>query len=67
MVFLTAMKELPSTLLLSPIGFHTLATEIWASTSEAFFARAALPALILLAVSGLPTALMVLREPAVRE
>lgn len=67
MVFLTAMKELPSTLLLSPIGFHTLATEIWASTSEAFFARAALPALILLAVSGVPTALMVLREPAARE
>ncbi|HZP25453.1 MAG TPA: iron ABC transporter permease [Dehalococcoidia bacterium] len=67
MVFLTAMKELPATLLLSPIGFHTLATEIWASTSEAFFARAALPALVLLALSGVPTALMVLREPAAHE
>ena len=39
------MKELPITLLLSPIGFDTLATEIWAATSEAFFTQAALPAL----------------------
>ena len=43
LVFLTAMKELPITLLLSPIGFDTLATQIWSTTSEAFFTRAALP------------------------
>ena len=29
LVFLSAMKELPATLLLRPIGFDTLATEIW--------------------------------------
>ncbi|MEK7847951.1 MAG: iron ABC transporter permease, partial [Chloroflexota bacterium] len=36
LVFLTVMKELPATLILSPIGFHTLATEVWDATSEAF-------------------------------
>lgn len=62
LVFLTAMKELPATLLLSPIGFDTLATEIWSASTGAFFARAALPALILVAISAVPAALMALRE-----
>jgi iron(III) transport system permease protein len=61
LVFLTVVKELPITLLLSPIGFDTLATDIWASTSEAFFTRAALPSLILLALSGVAV-LMLRRE-----
>ncbi|MDE2900458.1 MAG: iron ABC transporter permease [Chloroflexota bacterium] len=63
LVFLTAMKELPATLLLSPIGFGTLATSIWAAAEEAFFARAAVPALLLVAVSAVPTAFLILREP----
>lgn len=63
LVFLTAMKELPATLLLSPIGFGTLATSIWAAAEEAFFARAAVPALLLVAVSAAPTAFLILREP----
>ena len=62
LVFLTAMKELPATLILSPIGFDTLATEIWATTTEAFFTRAALPALILVALSSIPMILTVMRE-----
>ncbi len=62
LVFLTAMKELPITILLAPIGFDTLATEIWASTTEAFFTRAALPSLILLAISGAAVLLMLRRE-----
>jgi iron(III) transport system permease protein len=62
LVFLTAMKELPITILLSPIGFETLATEIWNATSEAFFTRAALPSLILLAISGAAVMLMLRRE-----
>lgn len=53
LVFLATMKELPATLLLGPTGFTTLATQIWSATAEAFFARAAAPALILLAVSAL--------------
>lgn len=62
LVFLTAMKELPITILLSPIGFDTLATEIWSATTEAFFARAAMPSLILLAISGAAVMLMLRRE-----
>jgi iron(III) transport system permease protein len=54
LVFLTVMKELPVTLLLSPIGFETLATQVWSATSEAFFARAALPALAIVAISAVP-------------
>ncbi|MBK8049239.1 MAG: iron ABC transporter permease [Anaerolineales bacterium] len=53
LVFLTTIKELPVTLLLSPTGFTTLAVEIWSATSEAFYARAAVPALLLVAVSAL--------------
>lgn len=64
LVFLTTMKELPATLLLSPIGFDTLATSIWSATSEAFFARAAAPALILIAVSAVPMYLLTIRERA---
>lgn len=62
LVFLTSMKELPATLLLAPTGYPTLATQVWSSTSEAFFARAALPALALVVLSSLPVALLVLRE-----
>ncbi|MBW7883168.1 MAG: iron ABC transporter permease [Caldilineaceae bacterium] len=61
LVFLTTIKELPATLLLSPTGFSTLATQIWSATSEAFYARAAAPALILLAVSGL-SIIIILRQ-----
>ncbi len=53
LVFLTAMKELPATLLLAPIGFSTLATQIWGAVSEAYFARAAAPALILILTSSI--------------
>ncbi|MEK7806857.1 MAG: ABC transporter permease subunit, partial [Chloroflexota bacterium] len=62
LVFLLTMKELPATLILSPIGFNTLATSVWAAASEAFFARAAAPALLLVVVSSPPLALLLLRE-----
>lgn len=62
LVFLTTMKELPATLLLSPIGFKTLATTIWAATAEGFFAEAAAPALLLVAVSAASVALLVRSE-----
>jgi iron(III) transport system permease protein len=62
LVFLTAMKELPATLILSPIGFESLAMSVWSSVSEAFFARAALPALLLVLLSSLPMAFLTLRE-----
>jgi iron(III) transport system permease protein len=62
MVFLTAMKELPTTLLLAPIGFKTLATTIWSAISEAFFAAAAAPALLLILLSSVPMAFLILYE-----
>ena len=52
LVFLSALKELPATLLLRPIGFDTLATEIWGLTSVGAYSRAAVPALVLIVVSA---------------
>ncbi|MBA2545945.1 MAG: iron ABC transporter permease [Solirubrobacterales bacterium] len=52
LVFLTAIKELPATLILAPTGFETLATEIWTATSVGFFERGAVPSLVLLAISA---------------
>jgi iron(III) transport system permease protein len=52
LVFLHAVKELPATLILSPIGFETLATDIWRQTSAGFFEAGAIPALALLLLSA---------------
>ena len=62
LVFLLTMKELPATLILGPIGFDTLATSIWAASTEAFFARAAAPALLLILVSSIPLGFLMLQE-----
>lgn len=62
LVFLTAIKELPATLLLAPTGFSTLATDIWSAASEAFFARAAAPALLLVLISALGLFLFLSQE-----
>ena len=58
LVFLTTIKELPATLILAPTGFDTLAVRVWSASSEAFFARAALPALLLLLLSSVPLAIL---------
>ena len=63
LVFVTTLKELPITLLLGPIGFKTLATEVWTLTAEGFFAAAAPVILVLLGVSLLPTLLFAGKEP----
>ncbi len=52
LVFLSTMKELPATLLLHPIGFDTLATEVWSATTVASYSQAALPALLLIVLSA---------------
>ena len=54
LVFLLCMKELPATLILSPIGFTTLATSIWSTAEEAFFGQAAIASLILISLSAIP-------------
>jgi iron(III) transport system permease protein len=55
LVLLSVAKELPATLLLSPIGVDTLAVRIWSAAGEGFFARAGLAGLVLVAVSGVLT------------
>lgn len=62
LVFLLVMKELPATLILAPTGFRTLATSVWSAASEAFFARAAMPAILLIFAAGVPATLLALRE-----
>jgi iron(III) transport system permease protein len=62
LVFLTTMKELPATLLLRPTGFETLAVRIWSATSEGFYTRASIAALVLLVASAVPLQLLVARE-----
>jgi iron(III) transport system permease protein len=62
LVFLTAMKELPTTILLAPTGFDTLAVRIWSATSEGFFTRAAAPALLMIVVAGVSLAIVLRQE-----
>jgi ABC-type Fe3+ transport system, permease component len=58
LVFLDAMKELTATLLLSPTGLNTLATQVWSHTSNIEFAAAAPYAALLILISGLPVYLL---------
>ena len=58
LVFLHAIKELPATLLLAPIGFETLATDIWRQTTFGFYEASAIPALALLLIAAPPLYLL---------
>lgn len=62
LVLLSTMKELPITLLLRPLDFDTLATGIWEDAEELFLAEAGLASLVLVALSGLLTWLLVVRR-----
>ena len=62
LVFLSAMKELSITFLLSPIGFNTLALNVWSYTGEAMFAQAAPFALTILIFSTIFVGLLFTRE-----
>jgi iron(III) transport system permease protein len=55
LVFLTAMKELPATLMLRPTGMDTLATEIWSFAAISRFNDAAPYALLLVILAAIPT------------
>ncbi|MBP2367946.1 ABC transporter permease [Pseudonocardia parietis] len=59
LVMVTAMKELPATLMLRPTGTDTLATQLWAQTSLGAHGAAAPPALALLLLACVPAALLV--------
>lgn len=62
LVFLTTMKELPATLLLSPIGFETLVSYIWLVRGAGSYGAAAIPALVLVGVSALSMAVILTQE-----
>jgi iron(III) transport system permease protein len=60
LVFLTAMKELPATLMLRPTGMDTLATEIWSYAAISRFNEAAPYALLLVIIAAIPTFILTL-------
>jgi iron(III) transport system permease protein len=62
LVTLSAMKELPTTLMLSPIGFRNLATRAWTGYEAASFALVGTPGLLLLAVSALTLFVLLWQE-----
>lgn len=62
LVMLSTMKELPATLLLAPIGFDTLATEIWGAGDRGALSQGALASLILVALSAVLTWAVVIRR-----
>ena len=64
LVFLSAMKELPATLLLRPIGFETLATEVWSATGVGSYSQAAVPALVLIVLAAPVVWLLIARPEA---
>jgi iron(III) transport system permease protein len=59
LVFVEVMKELPATALLRPLGDDTLAIAVWEATKDSRFDTAALPALLIVAVSLVPVVLMI--------
>ncbi|MBE9034773.1 iron ABC transporter permease [aff. Roholtiella sp. LEGE 12411] len=67
LVFLTAIKELPATMLLAPIGFSTLAVQIWQATENVDFADAAAASLAMLLVSMGSTLLVLSQENVKKE
>jgi iron(III) transport system permease protein len=62
LVMLSAMKELPATLLLAPPSFETLATRIWSATESHHLSQVGLASLVLVTMSGLLTWLLVIRR-----
>ena len=61
-VFLSCMKELHLTILLSPLGFHSLAIDVWDFVNNAMFAQAAPYALTIMGFSALFVAVLVTKE-----
>lgn len=58
LIALTAMKELPATLLLRPTGVDTLATSLWRYTESSAYGAAAPYAAMLIVVAAVPAVLL---------
>jgi len=61
-VFLTAVKELPATLVLRPLGFDTLPVRVWTPAHDGLYAEAGPAALLLVLVSIPPLYLLLARR-----
>ena len=61
LVFLTTMKELPMTLMVAPIGMDTLVIKVWQAHNAFAYRYAAIPALLLILISGM-TMVVLLRQ-----
>ena len=61
-VFLTAVKELPATLVLRPLGFDTLPVRVWTPARDGLYADAGPAALLLVMVSIVPLYLLLARR-----
>jgi iron(III) transport system permease protein len=61
-VFLTAVKELPATLVLRPIGFDTLPVRVWTPARDGLYAEAGPAALLLVLLSLIPLVVVLLRR-----
>jgi iron(III) transport system permease protein len=61
-VFLTAVKELPATLVLRPIGFDTLPVRVWTPARDGLYSEAGPAALLLVIISLIPLLAVLLRR-----
>ncbi|GAB3032313.1 iron ABC transporter permease [Natronobiforma cellulositropha] len=62
LVFLTTMKELPVTLMLQPVGTETLVIIVWEAQRTLAYRYAAVPALLLIFISGLSMLILLRQE-----
>lgn len=62
LIFLNVMKELPTTLILAPIGFRTFATRIWFVYNEAMYVLIGTPGVLLIAVSAISLFVILWRD-----
>ncbi|MGI9611379.1 MAG: ABC transporter permease [Acidimicrobiales bacterium] len=62
LVLLSVMKELPISLLISPVGFTNLATRIFSSFEDAYVAEAGIMAVVLVVLSFVLSWFLVLRR-----
>ncbi|SUC36417.1 Sulfate transport system permease protein CysW [Providencia rustigianii] len=58
LVFADAMKELPTTLLLRPVNFETLATSLYAEAARGTYEEGAIAALLIVLAGTLPVILL---------
>lgn len=61
-VFLTAIKELPATLVLRPLGFDTLPVRVWTPARDGLYADAGPAALLLVLLSIVPLYMLLSRR-----